>query len=119
LDNLNNPINGDNVNDARDGDRRVPHDEIQGGRLSKAHLFPWFDELVVLERTFNNDRWTLIQQWCSGDTLHIWRSRSNNPPCSPSLSTLTDTIVPCYDAWKELSLPRHESMDLRSPDGTR
>ena len=66
LDDLKNPINGDNVKDTRDtrdGDRRVPHDEIQGGRLSKARPFARFDELVVLERKFNVDRWTLIQQW--------------------------------------------------------
>jgi len=47
LDNLNNPINGDNVKDTRDGDRRVPRDEIQGRRHSKAHLLAWFDELVL------------------------------------------------------------------------
>jgi hypothetical protein len=64
LDDLKNLINGDNVKDTRDGDRRVLlRDEIQGGRLSKAHPFAWFYELVVLERKFNVDRWTLIEQW--------------------------------------------------------
>ena len=63
LDNLKNAINRDNVKDTRDDDRRVPRDEIQGSRLSKAHPFAWFDELVVLERKFNIDHWTLVQQW--------------------------------------------------------
>jgi hypothetical protein len=47
LDDLKNPMNGDNIKDTRDGDHRVPRDEIRGRRLSKAHPFPWFDELVV------------------------------------------------------------------------
>ena len=63
LDNLNNPINRDNVKDRRDGDHHVPRNEIQGRRLSKAYLFAWFDEFVVFERKLDIDRWTLIQQW--------------------------------------------------------
>ena len=47
LDGLSNPTNRDNIKDTRDGDCHVPRDEIQGHRLSKAHLFAWFDGLVV------------------------------------------------------------------------
>jgi len=60
---LNNPINGDNIKDMKDGDRHIPRDEIQGGHLSKAHPFAWFDETFILERKFNIGCWALIQQW--------------------------------------------------------
>ena len=50
---MNNPISGDKVKDTRDG-RRVPRDEIQGRRLSKACLFAWFNaQMAIADKTIS------------------------------------------------------------------
>jgi len=56
-----------------------------------------FPGLMSLLSWKENSKMIVGHSYNSGDTLHIWRSRSNNPPSSPSLSTgtLTDTIAPC------------------------